>query len=699
MSGKLYTRLAWTGIRKNKQLYLPYLLAGAAMVMVFYIIDFLSVSDMVNHLHVGRAMTSLLICGAWFFGVFSLPLLFYTNSSLLKKRKREFGLYHILGMNKSNVLAVLFLETFMTYGIVIVTGICMGILFSKIAELGLVNIMGQETDYHIYIEWRVVFVTAILYAGVYFLIFLNAMHQIRHNNPIELLKSVSAGERPPKSRWLLVVMGVVLTASGYVLAIQIGNMQEVIDLGTFCAVAVIGGTYFLFMAGSVSLCKLLQKNKQYYYKTAHFVTTSSLSYRMKRNVASLATICILSTMILVVLAGAVGLYAGTDSIIERQYPYDFGLTVEEEKDWKSGDGGTVYGNIQNMCKEEMEDIAAQEGVKADTVLEGNFAVLCAKYEEGVLDLRVDLMGAAPAEEGAEWNEYLQDFVAVRVMSLADYNRISRTVEKLGDREVMIVGGKDANGAESIRSFDGSDYIVVKTIEKMPKFFRRRMYKQYPETMTDSVLLVVQDMNRFWENFDASLWSSKNQVDFFWEYDMDLTEDLDRQIVLGEAVKERLEKIKETVGNQTLTYSVRAEKAADLKGLSGGLMFLAIVVSAVFVFAATLIMYYKQISEGYEDQGQFSIMRKLGMTKREIKKSIHSQMLTVFCFPLVFAGVHLVFALPAIYQLMRGFILDDKPLLIKTTTVSYLLFAVVYSLVYLLTTRAYFNIVNRQGDSF
>ena len=697
MSGKLYVRLAWTGIQKNKQLYLPYLVAGATMVMVFYIIDFLSVSDMVNHLHGGMAMTSILICGAWLIGVFSLPFLFYTNSALLKKRKREFGLYNILGMNKRNILMVLFLETFMTYGIVAVTGICMGILFSKIAELGLVNIMGQETDYHIYIEWRVVLVTVLLYAAVYFLIFLNAMRQLRNNNPIELLKSEAAGERPPKSRWLLVILGVMFTASGYVMAIQIGNAQEVVNLGTFCAVAVIGGTYFLFIAGSVSLCKLLQKNKKYYYKTAHFVTTSSLSYRMKRNGASLATICILSTMILVVLAGAVGLYAGTDSIIEKQYPYDLSLSVEEEKDWKSGDGGNVYGNIQNMCKEEIEDILAQEGIKADIVLEGNFALLYAKYEKGVWDLGADLMGEAPAEEGAEWNKYLQNFAMVRVMSLTDYNRITQTEEKLGDREVLIVGGKPANSAQSVRSYDGSDYIVVKTIEKMPGFFPHRLYKQYPEEMADSILLVVQDMNRFWENFDASLWSSKNQIDFFWEYDMNLTEDFDRQLAVGEVVKERLEKIKKTVGNQTLTYSVRVEKAADLKGLSGGLMFLAIVISAVFVFVATLIMYYKQISEGYEDQRQFSIMRKLGMTKREIKKSIHSQMLTVFCFPLAAAGVHLVFALPAIYQLMRDFILDNKPLLIKTTAVSYFLFAVVYSLVYLLTTKAYFDIVNRQGQ--
>lgn len=336
MSGKLYVRLAWTGIQKNKQLYLPYLVAGATMVMVFYIIDFLSVSDMVNHLHGGMAMTSILICGAWLIGVFSLPFLFYTNSALLKKRKREFGLYNILGMNKRNILMVLFLETFMTYGIVAVTGICMGILFSKIAELGLVNIMGQETDYHIYIEWRVVLVTVLLFAAVYFLIFLNAMRQFRNNNPIELLKSEAVGERPPKSRWLLVTLGVMFTASGYVMAIQIGN--------------------------------------------------------------------------------------------------------------------------------------AQEGVEADAVLEGDFAVLCADLQKGVLDLSVDIMGKAPAKEGPEWNTYLQGFVMVRVMSLTDYNRMTQSEEKLGDREVLIAGGKSAKSVESVRSFDESEYTVVKTQESVPKFF-------------------------------------------------------------------------------------------------------------------------------------------------------------------------------------------------------------------------------------
>ena len=356
MNRGLYVKLAWTGIRKNKQLYYPYLLSGAVMVMVFYILAFLTASDMVHSLRGGEAMTTLLLCGEILIGLFSLPFLFYTSSSLMRKRKKEFGLYNILGMNKGNLILVLLWETLMTYGIVIFSGILFGVVFSKIAELGLVNIMEEEVNYHIYIEWKGILTAIILYAGIYLLIFLNMVRQIHQNNPIELLHSESAGERPPKSRWALAAAGMVLLVAAYIWAVRIENPREALTQLLLIGGVVVIGTYFLFIAGSVFLCGWLKKKKHYYYQTAHFVTISSLSYRMKRNGASLASICILSTVILVALVASIGCYAGVDEIIGGHYPYDLGIIIETTGVQESSEGADYRSEVENIWREMKADV-------------------------------------------------------------------------------------------------------------------------------------------------------------------------------------------------------------------------------------------------------------------------------------------------------------------------------------------------------
>lgn len=688
MKKGIYRRLAVTGIKKNKQLYFPYLLSGTVMVMVFYILAFLAASDMVHNLRGGEAMTSLLICGEAMIGVFSVPFLFYTSSSLMRKRKKEFGLYNILGMNKGNILASLIWETLITYGTAVFGGLFFGVLFSKIAELGLVNIMEEEINYRIYIEWKAVLTALVLYAGIYFFIFLNIARQIYHNNPIELLHSEAAGERPPKSRWILAAAGLALTAGAYVWAVRIENPREALMQLMVIAGVVIIGTYLLFIAGSVFLCGWLKKRKHYYYRTAHFVTVSSLSYRMKRNGASLASICILATVILVALVGTAGFYAGADDIIEHHYPYDLGITIETGRAGQEGAGRTYQAEIEAVLKDTNAKVS-----KAVAVHEVG---IDAPVEDGVLDLGIDIYQNAPREGNVdEWNKYLENYVCVRILSLEDYNRLCGTSEELKDGEAFLAGGKRSAEVKSIQNWDGTEYTVKKTVKQMPELSAFELYGSYSDMMMDYMVLVVPDLNRMWGSFDAAAWSNKNQVLCFWEYGAALAEERDRQLAIGDLCEEQLQKMLGEEGTPGYTYYTKASKWARMKSLAGGVLFLALAISIVFVFVATLIMYYKQISEGYEDQRQFSIMRKIGMTRKEIRRSINSQMLTVFCLPLLMAGIHLTFALPGIYQVMKASVLDNWPLLIRVAAVSFLVFAAAYALVYLITTRTYFKIVNRE----
>lgn len=687
MNKGLYLKLAWTGIKKNKQLYFPYLLSGSVMVMVFYILAFLTASDMVHGLRGGEAMTTLLLCGEILIGLFSLPFLFYTSSSLMKKRKKELGLYNILGMNKGNIMISLLWESLMTYGIVISIGILSGVVFSKIAELGLVNIMEEEVNYHIYIEWKGILAAVLLYAGIYFLIFLNIVRQIHQNNPIELLHSESAGEQPPKSRWVLAAIGMVLLVTAYIWAVRIENPREALMQLLLIGGVVVIGTYLLFIAGSVFLCGWLKKKKHYYYQTAHFVTISSLSYRMKRNGASLASICILSTVILVALVASIGCYAGVDEIIGNHYPYDLGIIIETSGLQEGGKEAAYRTEIENICRDMQ--------VRAEETVETYAVGLDVPFKNDMLDLSIDIYQDSPEEGNITlWNQYLENFVCARVLSLKDYNRLCHTSEELKSGEVLIAGGNKANRAKSIRSWDGSEYTVKKAVEKQPRLSAFQLYGSYSDTMIETLMVVVPDMAEFWKGFDASAWSAKNEVLMFWEYDMNLDESRDRQFAIGDACSQWVQKLSETKGDGYINYYTKVEKWAKLKSLAGGVMFLAFAISGVFVFVATLIMYYKQISEGYEDQKQFSIMRKIGMTKKEIQRSINSQMLTVFGLPLLAAGVHLIFAFPGIYQMLKVSILDDKPLLVKVAFISFFLFAIAYGLVYFITTRTYFRIVNR-----
>lgn len=699
MSKRIYAKLAWTAIRKNKQLYYPYLIAGITMAAVFYILSFLSMSDTVHRLKGSEPLSLLLYYAANAVGWFSVPFLFYTNSTLLKRRKKELGLYNILGMNKKNIFYVLAWETFMTYGIVMLLGTFSGIVFSKIAELGMLNIMGQEIDYRIYIEWKAIRNTVLVFAGIYVLLLVNILRQIHRNNPIELLNSESFGERPPKSRILPAVVGVLFLLVGYVLSNTMKFNRDALDRTPYIAGSILIGTYLLFICASVFLCKLLQRNKRYYYKTAHFVMVSSMSYRMKRSGASLASICILVSAILVALVGTVSFFVGINTVIAGHYPYDMGIIAEVPTEHLTDELNNRTDT--SAYRSEMQTALKEQNVTNVNATELYSADMMGFLKNGQLDFRIDTQEAWNGVSSLDYfngEELAQDeeIVFVRIIGLEDYNKWCGTSEALGDGEILIASENKAYPANTVILPDGTEVAVGRVVKTVPPMTALLVSDKYSDTEDAGIFyLVVEDLRDFLINtYRVSAYPESNRMVYRWEYGMNLPDDYDRQLEIQAYAETKLQSVSDLLGIKNITLYSHMEKVDRVKTVAGGSMFIMIVLNIMFIFVTALIMYYKQISEGYEDQKRFAIMRKIGMTGQEIKQSIRSQMLTVFGMPLIVAGIHLVLTLDVVYRLLDYALMDDKPLLIRVMMVGFFLFAIVYSIVYALTSRTYFRIVNQ-----
>ena len=322
MKRSLYPRLAWQGIRKNGKIYFPYLAASIFVVMVYYLIGFLSNDPVVREMEGGEQMQLILMMGSSVMAVFSVIFLFYTNSFLMKRRRKELGLYHVLGMGRKNVAFVLAWESLITTAVSLTGGILCGVLFSKMGQLAMIFLLGGEADFSFSVNLEILLQTLKIYGSIFFLLLLYRIFQIFRTKPLELLKSESLGERPPKANWVSAVLGVLLLGGAYYLSVTVKEPLTIIWLFFVAVIMVIAATYLLFMAGSVALCKVLKKNKKYYYKTNHFVSLSSMMFRMKRNGAGLASICILSTMVLVMVSGTMSLYLGTEDSLRSRYPRD-----------------------------------------------------------------------------------------------------------------------------------------------------------------------------------------------------------------------------------------------------------------------------------------------------------------------------------------------------------------------------------------
>ena len=541
----LYTRLAWDGIRKNGRLYLPYILTCVGMVTMYYMMSELCDSDLLRYMKGGGASHIILGLGSWVIAVFSALFLYYTYSFLIRRRQKEFGLYHVLGLGKRHIALLCVIETAMTAVIALVAGLAIGVGLSFAVELGLRASMEAEVGFTFSVNRSVVLQTVLVYLAIFALTLLSTLVKVDRGTAMSLLRSESYGEKPPKGNLFVAILGAVLLAAAYVMAVSIQEPLKALALFFVAVILVILATYLLFIAGSVALCRMLQKNRDYYYQPRHFVSVSSMAYRMKRNGAGLASICVLATMVLVMLSSSACLYFGAEDSLNATYPNELELTV-----WAEDDAAL------SRLEKALTEVGAPYGVNV--------------WEKGT---------------------------------------------------------------------------------------------------------VTRDE-------DEVVWSAA--------FDTGLPQE--QQLALSRDIGEALRSTGEAWG---YSYTSRAEAADDFYGTYGSLFFIGIVLSVMFVCAAVLIIYYKQLCEGYEDQPRFAIMQKVGMTAADIRRSVNSQLLTVFFLPLAGAALHMAFAFPMIRRMLLLFELHNTGLFVATVLISFAVLAAVYTLVYKATSNAYYRIVRNE----
>lgn len=662
---RLYPRLAAGGIRRNGKLYVPYIMTCSLMTMMFYIVNFLSDNPFLDGMKGGSMMKQMMRIGIVIMAIFAAIFLFYTNSFLVKGRKREFGLYNVLGMGKRNIAAVMTWETLFVYLVSMAAGMGAGILFSKLAELLAVKIIRGEAQYQFSVSGGAVAATLIVFAVIFLLIYLNVLRQVFFSKPIELLHSENAGEKPPKANWFLAVLGALLLGAAYYMAITIEEPTTALLAFMLAVVLVILATYLLFIAGSVVVCRVLQKNKNYYYRTEHFISVSQMKYRMKKNGAGLASICILSTMVLVTVSSTTCLYMGAGHMMEQRYPRDIVVSVQDHPRERIPE-----------FRSDVEAFLDGEGVSAENILAYSYVNLSG----AVVGDRFD-MTLANAES------VNLDKRSVYVVPVADYNALYGTDITLADDEAAVYFKGRGFDYDRIQLDDWGSFKIARRLDKFD------ITGMDSATVHDSIYLFVnsydtlrslqEHQNRITEEYGGYIAGCM----YYFGFDLDESDDVKLDVY---------EQMSGWLAQKYEKYMLEccAAELNDYYGLYGGLFFLGIVFGGVFILAAVLIMYYKQVSEGYGDRARFDILRKVGMNDREIRRSVNSQVLTVFFAPLIAAGVHMAFAFPILTRLLGLFSMRDTGFLASVTLVCYCVFALIYVLIYALTSRSYYRIVSR-----
>ena len=665
-----YAKLALTGMKKNKRFYLPYIMTCVLMVMMAYIVRFLAVTPVFAEMPGAASLQAMLSMGWGIITAFAVIFLFYTNSFIMRRRRREFGLYNILGMDKLNIGRLLMWETLITALVSLALGLGLGVVLSKLAELALANAMNGMVTYTISFSYEAMASTAVAFLAIFAFLLLCALVRLRLQDPIAMLQSENVGEKPPKGNWLVALLGLAALAWAYYMAVSIKDPLSALIWFFAAVLMVIVATYLLMISGSVVLCRLLKKNKKYYYKAAHFVSVSSMAYRMKRNGAGLASICILATMVLVMIASTSCLYFGADDALSARYPRDVNASVSFPS------AGVMDEETIGGLRETIAELTEEAGTQPENVLDCRYASVTGLLsEEGVIELDIEAYSAFALDT-------YDDLYAFYFVPLADYNAMTGGSLALAQDEAMIYINRGSFADDALRFSDGTTIKIAGTLDD---------FIANPGASADITTAVFVVTNDF-AAVTTKLEASASYAGFGWEYDFDTELSAAEQIALKDEIYEAGRSLGAEKGAFVFSCESLAENRDDFYGMFGGLLFLGAMLSIVFIIAAVMIIYYKQISEGYEDQARFDIMQKVGMTRRDIRRSINSQLLTVFFLPLVLAGVHLAFAFPLLQKMLLLFNVLNVRLLILTTSVSFLIFAVFYVIVYRFTAGAYYRIV-------
>ena len=675
-----YPRLAWDGLRKNRQLSRPYLLTCICMVAVFYILSYLT-SPMAIALIVrgGALVRDIMNLGRYVILVFSLIFLYYTYSFLLRRRSHEFGLYNVLGMGKRNLVRIIAWENLITFAIAITCGLFLGILLSKLAELGLVNLLGGTIDFVFRVHAASIWQTFLLYAIIFGLLMLSAVIRTSRANAVSLMKSENAGEKPPKGNWLFAILGVLILGGAYYIAISVSNPVSAILLFFIAVVMVILATYLLMVTGSVKMCRVLQANKGFYYKAKHFVSVSSMAFRMKRNGAGLASICIIATMILVMLSTTTCMWFGAEDSLKKNYPREINMVVALRDPAKLTDGSPEQATTI------IKDYLQEKGITPKDIQDQRFISLSGVQDDGFIQCDYTTSGGF-----AEDYNTLREIYLVSPDSIETSDNVPMNLD--ADEIVLITDGMDY-----------SDDTLTLAMGEKTHSWKIRHYERKDTGGTTSgmgfptMTVAVSDLAIAVKDLQKREDEHGRQIQSMWKFNFDTGLSDEENIDLDNDIDEELRNdIRKIFTDDSVTYlytESRAGGSADFYGTYGSLFFIGILLSIVFVCAAVLIIYYKQISEGYEDAKRFDIMQKVGMTKKEIRSSISSQLLMVFALPLAFAGLHLIFAFPMIRKMLAILSLTDVALFMRTTFISFVVFGIFYAIVYRLTSRVYYRIVS------
>lgn len=659
----MYPKLAWTGIRKNQRTYLPYFLTCVLMTMMQYIIAALCHDPVISTFRGGEIIQGLLSFGTGIMCLFSFLFLFYSNSFLIRRRFQEFGLYHVLGMGKGNIARILLWETLILAGSSVILGLGLGILLSKLCQLAVTAMLQGEVSYTFSVQPMAFLMTLVIFAAIHGLIFLNALRKVSLSSTTELLGSASAGEKKPKANYLLALAGLILLGAAYYIARKVEDPLTAMNGFLIAVVMVILATYLLFISGSVVICRLLQYCKGYYYKAKHFISVSTMLYRMKRNGAGLASICILSTMVLVTVSTTVCLYLGGEDSVKERYPRDLILEA----------GSRDPAPVMDQAVE--DTLKAYDLTQEDRIAYRYLPLYGWMDQNGNYNLQEVELGGS--------------FLTLELVALEDYNQLAGTDYTLAPGEAL-VSSDSPFPQETVTLSSGPSFRVLRQVS----------FEGVDEGtwVSSNYLYFIVPMESLQACQKACSEALGQEIDCKYFYGFNVSCSNAMQLKLLDEIMERYRKDLRVENGFSLSYRSMAEKLADTMALNGGLLFLGLFLGLAFLIGTVLIMYYKQITEGYEDQHTFSILQKVGMTRQEIRASVNSQVLTVFFLPLAAAGIHVCFAFKMMSLLLQLVGLTNVRLFGWVTLGCFLLFAVFYAGVYFATANAYFRIVSRENQA-
>ena len=679
MNSKIYGKLAVTNLKNNGKSYVPYILASAFSVMMYYIMDNLYRNR--SLVEKGSPLAIMLSYADVVLLIFSVIFLFYINSFLIKRRKKELGIYNILGMGKGHLGKMLFLESVITTVTSIIGGILAGILLGKLVYLVLLKILHLKRDIVYMISPVSIGITAAIFGGIFFVMFLYNLVQMKLSNPIELLRGGNTGEREPKTKWLMTIIGIACLAGGYYISLTTKEPLQALGQFFIAVLLVVVGTYALFMAGSITLLKILRRKKSYYYKTRHFTAVSGMIYRMKQNAVGLANICILSTMVLVMVSMTVSLYGGMNDVITTRFPYEAQIT-------SSG--------INQKEEEQIEEIIKNMTKKNHTVPTSQIRFHIGRFTTVYNNKtkKFDMMAA-----GDYANSNAVDLVMI---PLSDYNQTEGKNVNLKENEVLLYhrnhnrndnrshkkSDTDTQKDKKVIQLNSRSYKVVDELDRLA------IAKADTTSFIDGWYVVVKDSSII-TSYLKDIYENSNIYDELKEYYGKIQYSYSFNLNGSRANRAKTAKsIQKQLQKKITNCSVESRELSreSFYELYGGFLFIGIFLGIIFLMATTLIIYYKQISEGYDDRERYQIMQKVGMSKKEVRQSIRSQVLLVFFLPLIMAVIHLAFAFKIITKLLSMLNLTNVSLFFMYTVGTVAVFAVIYAIIYSITAKEYYKIL-------